>query len=200
MGFSLAWMAMKGGDADAACTALGLERQDGSLPHADFEFSGAAMPTGWYVVVGDRSGYEFIAFSNHAALSRMQDVIVCEVEEHVMYSSAALWRNGARLWKIVHESDQGIYHLAVEGEPPAAFAAVQAEYVAKQDGEGGEDAEVDFIFEVPLRIARDIVGFKHDEVPATEQAPSFEELTVRDGVKRPRAPSLLSRLINRLRG
>lgn len=200
MGFSMVWMAIKGSDADAACAALGLERKGGSLPYPDGELSGASLPGGWYLVVGDGPGYEFVAHSAHAALSEAQDVILCEVEEHVMYSSAALWRNGACLWKIVHESDQGIYHLAVEGEPPAEFEAVKAACQAEQDDEGGEDAGVDFIFEVPLRLARDIAGYKHDEGPAEGPEPRFEMLAVREGVKRPKAPSLLSRLLNRLLG
>lgn len=186
----MAWMALKKTDADAASGALGLERKGGGLPHPEFEFSGAALPTGWYLVVGDRSGYEFIAYSDLRALSETQDVIVCEVEEHVMYSSAALWRGGACLWKVVHESDHGIYHLETEGEPPAAFESVRAKYVAKQDAEGGEDADVDYIFEVPLRLARDIAGYKHDEVEVAGQEPSFEKLTVRKGVKRPKAPKV----------
>jgi hypothetical protein len=188
MGFSQAWMAMKGTDADTACTALGLERKGGSQPHPETEFTGAALPGGWYLVVGNRSGYEFIAHNDLAALSQAREIIVCEVEEHVMYSSAALWRDGSCLWKVVHESDRGIYHLEVEGEPPPEFEAVRAEYVAKQDGESDEDMRVDFIFEVPLRLARDIVGYKHDQVEATEKRPSFEELAIGKGVKRPKRP------------
>lgn len=188
MGFSLAWMAMKGRNADAGCAALGLERRGGSLPFPDFEFSGAALPTGWYLVVGDRPGYGFVAHNDLESLSREQDIIVCEVEEHVMYSSAALWRGGIRLWKIFHDSDNGIYHLEAEGEPPPEFEAVRAEYMAMQDAEGGEGAGVDYIFEVPLRLTQDIVGYKHDEREIAGEEPSFEELALRKGVKRPKAP------------
>lgn len=188
MGFSLAWMAMKDTDADAACAALGMERKGGGLPNPDFEFSGAALPGGWYLAVGDRLGYEFIAHNDLAGLSEARDVIVCEVEEHVMYSSAALWRGGACLWKVVHESDNGIYHLEAEGEPPAEFEFLRAEYVAMQDAEGGEDADVDYIFEVPLRLARDIAGYKHDEAEVAGREPRFEELALAKGVKRPKAP------------
>ena len=38
MGFSLAWMAMKGTGAKGACAAPGLERKGGNLPFPDFEF------------------------------------------------------------------------------------------------------------------------------------------------------------------
>jgi hypothetical protein len=32
-----------------------------------------------------------------------------------------------------------------------------------QRAAGGEDADVDYLFEVPLRVAQTLVGFKHDE-------------------------------------
>jgi hypothetical protein len=32
-----------------------------------------------------------------------------------------------------------------------------------QLAEGGDDAEVDYIFEIPLKVAQSLVGFKHDE-------------------------------------
>jgi len=30
-------------------------------------------------------------------------------------------------------------------------------------GEGGGEADVDYIFEIPLKVAQALVGFKHDE-------------------------------------
>jgi hypothetical protein len=33
----------------------------------------------------------------------------------------------------------------------------------QQLADGGEDAEVDYIFEIPLKVAQALVGFKHDE-------------------------------------
>ena len=32
-----------------------------------------------------------------------------------------------------------------------------------QLAEGGEKADVDYIFEIPLKVAQSLVGFKHDE-------------------------------------
>lgn len=189
MGYSLSWLAVQGSGADEVCGGLGLERRGGSYATPGFAFYGTALPTGWYLVVGNRSGYKHITHGDHAALSESHDVVVCEVEEHVMYASAALWRGGACVWKVVHESDHGIYHLAVEGEPPAAFESVRAECVARQDAEGGEDAGVDFIFEVPLRLAQAVAGYKHDEVEVAGQEPRFEELALRKGAKRSRSAS-----------
>jgi hypothetical protein len=33
-----------------------------------------------------------------------------------------------------------------------------------QLAEGGDNANVDYIFEIPLKVAQSLVGFKHDEV------------------------------------
>jgi hypothetical protein len=35
---------------------------------------------------------------------------------------------------------------------------------AKQKQEGGDEANVDYIFEIPLLVAKSITGFKHDQV------------------------------------
>jgi hypothetical protein len=32
-----------------------------------------------------------------------------------------------------------------------------------QRAAGGDDADVDYIFEIPLKLAKELVGFKHDE-------------------------------------
>jgi hypothetical protein len=37
---------------------------------------------------------------------------------------------------------------------------------AVQLAKGGDDAMVDYIFEIPLTVAKSLVGFKHDEICA----------------------------------
>jgi hypothetical protein len=32
-----------------------------------------------------------------------------------------------------------------------------------QRAEGGDNADVDYIFEIPLKVCQTVVGFKHDE-------------------------------------
>ena len=46
--------------------------------------------------------------------------------------------------------------------PPIVFA-IRSEMERAQVDEGGDKADVDYIFEIPLRVAQSVVGFKHDK-------------------------------------
>lgn len=50
------------------------------------------------------------------------------------------------------------------GELPNHFQHTRSEMEAAQKEAGGDKADVDYIFEIPLRVAKAITGFKHDEV------------------------------------
>jgi hypothetical protein len=80
-----------------------------------------------------------------------------------MASSAELWSGGRRTWWISHEGEDGPKGLETDGALPASFSAIRSELEEAQRAEGGDDAEVDYLFDIPLRVAQSIVGFKHDE-------------------------------------
>ena len=81
-----------------------------------------------------------------------------------MASSSELWRGGKRKWWISHEGEAGPKGLAAEGDLPECFASIRREMEEAQRAAGGDAAGVDYIFEIPLRVAQTLVGFKHDEV------------------------------------
>jgi hypothetical protein len=97
-------------------------------------------------------------------LSIDHDLLLCLVEEHVMASSSEFWSKGKRQWRLSHEGENGPKGLEVDGNPPEVYAATAKEMEALQLAEGGDDAGVDYIFEIPLLIAKALVGFKHDEI------------------------------------
>jgi hypothetical protein len=81
-----------------------------------------------------------------------------------MFSSASLWRDQHRVWQVQHRGgDQGFFDLHVAGVPPKRFTDLRAATFARQRLEGGDGADVDLVFELPLELAKSIVGFKHDE-------------------------------------
>ena len=75
-----------------------------------------------------------------------------------------LWRGGTRQWWISHEGEDGPKGLATEGDLPDCFAAIRREMEDAQLAAGGDAAGVDHIFDIPLRVAQTLVGFRHDEV------------------------------------
>jgi hypothetical protein len=77
-----------------------------------------------------------------------------------MASSAS---GGVRIWWISHEGENGPKGLSTAGKLPESFSSIRNEMEKAQRTAGGDGAGVDYLFEVPLRVAQSIVGFKHDE-------------------------------------
>jgi hypothetical protein len=92
-----------------------------------------------------------------------------------MYSSAELWENGTRIWKIEHQADDGIKNLAFTGKLPAAFESIRNKYALKQEEADRNNGGVDYYFEIPLVLAQQMTGFKHDK-KNPEIDGRFEEL------------------------
>jgi hypothetical protein len=55
MGWSLSWAALKDGNLQTACAALGLRPTGKREETAESKIVGAQLPTGWYVIQFNRS-------------------------------------------------------------------------------------------------------------------------------------------------
>jgi hypothetical protein len=163
MGFSISWCAVREEDADQFVLKLGL------LPTGEIEefpeslISTGKLDTGWRVIWHNKYDCPYLRPEDLADLSIEREVLLCLVEEHVMASSSELWSGGKRKWWISHEGENGPKGLSVDGDLPTEFSAVRKEMEELQFAEGGDDAGVDYIFEIPLKVAQSLVGFKHDE-------------------------------------
>ena len=92
------------------------------------------------------------------------------IEEHVMFCSSTSWWNGKLEWRVQHEAEKGVTHLHVSGTPPDDLETLRQGALARQlchDDEIG----VDYVFDVPLELAKRVVGFRHDE---SEPGPELE--------------------------
>ncbi len=130
MGYSLAWVAVRGIDRDRVLAALGAsptgERQD--IPDADLV--GASLPSGFYLVVANHFGVledEEIARD----LSLHGEALLCFVEEHVMMSMACCFSKGRELWRITHDAGEGI-ELSATGDLPESYATVRKARLEQQ--------------------------------------------------------------------
>ena len=123
----------------------------------------ALLDTGWRVIWCNKYGSRFFRPEDLGNISSDCDLLLCRVEEHVMASSSEFWTGGKRKWWISHEGENGPKGLDADGELPECFPAIKAEMEMAQRAEGGDDADVDYIFEIPLKVAQSLVGFKHDE-------------------------------------
>jgi hypothetical protein len=96
-------------------------------------------------------------------VSHVGETVYCFVEEHVMVSAASLWRDGKQVWRVTHDGQESADHLSTDGVAPPAFASIRDKYLAVQAAEREED--VDHIFDIPVELARELTGFRHDQEP-----------------------------------
>ncbi len=179
MGYSLAWIAVRGYGIEEALDRQGLMARPERADDATSALS--AIPWGdWTVMVVRRGHARLVSRENLSSLSAGGEAMLISVEEHVMYSSAELWRDGHRQWRVEHDAQQSIEHLVADGDLPPTYEAVRARFAAQQDEEDpGDECGVDHYFEIPLELARQRVGFKHDEVGDAEGTRKFIVLTDR---------------------
>jgi hypothetical protein len=163
MGFSISWLAVRTDDLDRLFEMAGVTPTAESDEWLESEFSGSGLQDGWYFFQALGCDHPIISGDSLSQISTLGETVACSVEEHVMVSIAEGWCDGARSWKIAHNAQEGMFDLSADGELPAHFDAIKDDFVSQQNAEGGEDAGVDFIFDIPLRVAKKICGYKHDE-------------------------------------
>ena len=164
MGFAITWFAVPEQHAADLLKQLQLtptgEKQD--IPEAPIAY--AHLNTGWAILWFGQYDCPVFGDRELASISSRYDIIRCLVEEHVMASSVEFWSGGRQQWWISHQGEDGPKGLEVTGSVPDSLKTVRAKMEEAQRAEGGDDAEVDYIFEIPLKIAQGLAGFKHDEV------------------------------------
>lgn len=184
MGFSISWVAFQGIGKDEVLRRVGM-RDTGALDEAnEAPFSIAELATGWVVIFSSDFGYG--APERLCALSRAVTVVSCQVEERAMVSAVSAVVDGAETFRVWHDGGQrGTRHLEVAGEPPPAFGAIRDRLFAEQTAEDEGDAEVDHVFDIPVEVAEDLTGYRHDRWQFEWGEPRFTALV-------PRAPFGLS--------
>ncbi len=172
MGYSIAWIAVQTSDRAALFEQAQVRPTDEPDEYFESPVSGSALNGGWFLLVGQGCDHRLIDPSLLAALSGHWDCVACSIEEHVMFSSSALWRSGTEAWSVSHDAQDGIFNLVASGELPASYGHVKESKVREQESEGGQSADVDLIFEIPLLLAKELTGFKHDEDPTCLAQPT----------------------------
>ena len=164
MGLNCSWIAVQGLKAEEALASLEMEVSEILSPDEIPDALGMAqLPDDWLLFLwGRKAGPVEDKLIGFTASGR---AIACEMSETVMFSEARGYEDGAQVWRVTHDPDrdESLYSLQTEGAPPAQMEAIVREAKAEQDKEGGEDAGVDFIFDVPLRLAHSVCGFNLSE-------------------------------------
>lgn len=176
MGYSLSWLAVRPIDREHLLAELELETTGAREEIAESDLVMATLPGGWHIVLSNRDErYDDTALL--ARLSAARDVVACFVEEHVMYSEARGFADGKLQWTVIHDAQAGLDHLETEGTLPASYAGIR-ERIELQRRAAGEPP-ADFLFEVPIELAKMLTGFRHDEDITGDEAEPFEVLASR---------------------
>ena len=109
-----------------------------------------------------------------AAWSAGARLVACVVHEGAMSSLATEWRDGKQVWSVSHDGSEGGDTLEVEGTLPEVFEELKAEALAVQAEAEGEP--VDHVFDIPLDLAAEVTGFRHDEMGFDDDIAPFTAL------------------------
>ena len=173
MGISLSWVAVEALPAEEALLRLSLAR---TAKDAAYPFKGIAsraLPNGWFLVAAGRCDHRIANAASMSELSRGCRAVACAIEEHVNFASAELWQDGARVWKVQHQGDEDSANMSSEGQVPLRFH----EMLATVEPEDSENLSGHFHMDIPLILAKEISGFRHDEANEEFDKASFEELS-----------------------
>lgn len=173
MGISLSWVAVEALPPDEALLRLSLAR---TVKKSVYPFKGVAghvLRNGWFLVAAGRCDHRIISATSMSALSRGCRALACSIEEHVNFASTELWQDGVRVWQVRHQGDEDSENMSSEGQVPQRFQ----ELVATVELEDSENLNGHFHMDIPLILAKEIAGFRHDEANEEFNQTPFEELT-----------------------
>ncbi len=163
MGLSGSWIGFPNLAKERLLRELGLEETDetGDFFAVANPLSLGTMPNGALIIYSN----DFDWADSHRLLEmpRLGLVVGCQFSDMVMGSYCSGAQDGQALWRVSHESDKGIYNLEMSGDLPAEFAGIRQRCIAEQDEEGGEEADVDLLFDAPLLLAKLLCGMKYDD-------------------------------------
>jgi len=176
MGFAISWLAFHGRPKEQILDDVQFQETGAPDEANESPQSGATFPEDWYVIFLNKFDHPLVTADSLSRLTQNCKIIMGQVEEHVMYSSCCEYSAGARSWSISHDAQEDPFNLEVEGQPPDWFSEIKAEMLSRQDAENRENAEVDFIFEIPVLVAEKACGHRHDRWKYDWGEPAFTEL------------------------
>ena len=124
---------------------------------------------GWYLIVADGREHRFVQPPVLTRLSSGWEVLSCSVDERNLSSAASGWKHGGQVWSVTYEGEDTPGEVVVEGTPPESFAAIRETFTARAQADDAGDLLLDPLFEIPIEMVRQIVGYRPDE-----PSPAFE--------------------------
>ena len=174
MSFSLVWFAAQGISKDEFLDRAAFEDTGEVDEYFEQDHSGGELPDGWYVIVSN--DFTLLEPAKLAKWSVGARLVVAVIHEGTMNSLASEWRDGKQVWSVSHDGSDGGEQLDVEGDLPDVFEELKAEAIAAQAESEKEGGGVDFVFDIPIDLAAEITGFRHDELGFDDDIEPFTVL------------------------
>ena len=174
MSFSLVWLAAQGIGKDEFLDRAQFEDTGEVDEYFEHDHAGGELPEGWYVIVSSEMG--LLEPAKLAKWSAGARLVAAAIHEGSMNSLAAEWRDGNQVWSVSHDGSEGGDQLDVEGALPEVFEELKAEATAAQTESEAEGGGVNFVFDIPLDLAAELTGFRHDELGFDDDIEPFTVL------------------------
>lgn len=159
MGISLTWVAVEALPADEALLRLSLVKTSKDCLYPFKGVASHSLPDDWFLVAAHRCDHRIANTASMSALSKGCRAVACAIEEHVNFASAELWQDGARVWHVQHQGDEDNENISSQGQLPQRFR----ELLATVEPEDSENLDGHFHMDIPLILAKELCGFRHDE-------------------------------------
>lgn len=172
MGISLAWVAVKGLEPAAVLSRLGLAATGRDCDDHFDDIAAHPLPDDALLVAARGCDHRVLRSHHVARLSIGCRVLSCAVEEHAGFASCALWEDGRRVWQVEYVGCEDPEEFYFEGELPQRFHVLHAN-AAPTDS---DDLDGYFLMDIPLMLAREWSGYRHDDADPAFDAIPFQEL------------------------
>ena len=177
MGFDISWVGFHGLTKPDVLEIIG-GVDTGVVDEAnEAPFSIAEGHGGWVILFSN--DFEFVSEEVLESFSARGTVVACQVYEGAMVCSAYGYERGEMQWALMHNSENGIRDLSVFGSPPPEFASIRDRLSKEQDDNGGDGAEVDYYFDIPLATAEALCRYRHDRWKFEWGEPIFTVIEIR---------------------
>jgi hypothetical protein len=175
VGFNMSWIFVDQIDLNELYAALDVKSTGEAADPYDLGTSrvplaGLKPKEGWCAIFGHYSFVLDISIGTEpprlARLPAKSRAVSCVVLEHAMISHASLWQ-GREIWQVHHQpSKEQPEHLDFWGDLPPSFIGTWEAALQKQREQNATrklgDWGVDYIFDVPLDVAAEITGYRHN--------------------------------------
>lgn len=174
MGFRVTWIARSGRSADELIAISQRVPSNERVEHPRTGYYLLEPPSSaWVVLIA--FGTEFLedldAERARALSEDGSETLRFACSDTVMATKLECFRGGSKTWSIEYDCEDETLPV-LSGDVPA-FAEEIMDRLAQEQK---TDPEVDHVYELTTEVGRELVGFRHDEIPGPEGSKPFRVL------------------------